>query len=79
MSTHAPAEVHDHQHGNDCGHLSRVHDDHVDYLHDGHAHFAHEDHYDECSRCACANCDDDCTACVCIDCTCAACDHQVAS
>jgi len=78
MSTHTPAEVHIHQHGTDCGHLAVVHNDHIDYLHDGHAHFLHGDHYDECSRCACSNCDDDCVSCVCTNCTCAACDHHAA-
>jgi zinc transport system permease protein len=46
-SAHAHAEVHDHEHGPDCGHEAVAHDDHVDYLHDGHRHAPHEGHYDE--------------------------------
>lgn len=41
------AELHDHEHGPDCGHPAIPHDDHVDYLHDGHLHAPHEGHYDE--------------------------------
>ena len=40
-------EEHTHRHGDDCGHESVQHDDHVDYVHDGHRHSAHDDHYDE--------------------------------
>lgn len=36
-----------HAHGDDCGHETVQHDDHVDYVHDGHRHAVHEDHYDE--------------------------------
>ncbi|MFB9311879.1 metal ABC transporter permease [Nocardioides plantarum] len=40
-------EVHDHDHGPECGHVAVPHDDHVDYVHDGHRHAAHDEHYDE--------------------------------
>jgi hypothetical protein len=40
-------EEHTHVHGDDCGHETVQHDDHVDYVHDGHRHSAHDDHYDE--------------------------------
>jgi zinc transport system permease protein len=39
--------VHDHLHGDDCGHDAVRHGDHVDYLHEGHRHAEHADHYDE--------------------------------
>ncbi|MDP9219345.1 MAG: metal ABC transporter permease, partial [Actinomycetota bacterium] len=45
--THDEAEEHLHRHGEDCGHPSVEHDDHVDYLHHGHRHAAHGAHYDE--------------------------------
>jgi hypothetical protein len=38
---------HDHQHGDDCGHLAVRHDDHTDYVHDGHRHAAHAGHWDD--------------------------------
>lgn len=44
---HRRAEVHDHEHGPGCGHLSVPHGDHVDYVHDGHRHASHEGHWDE--------------------------------
>ncbi|WP_226344188.1 metal ABC transporter permease [Agilicoccus flavus] len=44
---HRPAELHDHEHGPDCGHDAVPHDDHLDYVHDGHRHAHHGDHYDE--------------------------------
>jgi zinc transport system permease protein len=40
-------EDHDHEHGEDCGHLAVPHDDHVDYVHDGHRHAPHGSHSDE--------------------------------
>ena len=40
-------EDHEHQHGDDCGHLAVPHGDHVDYVHDGHRHAPHGSHYDE--------------------------------
>ncbi len=48
-TTHAPAEhtLTDHEHGENCGHETVSHGDHVDYVHDGHRHAAHDDHYDE--------------------------------
>ncbi|MEP6697523.1 MAG: metal ABC transporter permease [Pseudonocardiales bacterium] len=46
-STHDEAEDHLHLHGEDCGHPSLEHDDHLDYLHHGHRHAAHGAHYDE--------------------------------
>ncbi len=45
--THDEAEDHLHRHGDDCGHPSVEHDDHLDYLHDGHRHAVHDAHYDE--------------------------------
>ncbi len=44
---HRRAEVHEHEHGPGCGHLSVPHGDHVDYVHDGHRHAPHEGHWDE--------------------------------
>ncbi|HEU4542165.1 MAG TPA: metal ABC transporter permease [Jiangellaceae bacterium] len=44
---HVAAEVHPHQHGEQCGHPAVEHADHTDYLHDGHLHAAHGRHYDE--------------------------------
>jgi len=44
---HLEAELHEHEHGPDCGHPAIEHDRHVDYLHDGHRHAPHEGHYDE--------------------------------
>jgi zinc transport system permease protein len=44
---HVATEGHPHQHGPDCGHVSVVHDDHVDFIHAGHRHAKHADHYDE--------------------------------
>ena len=44
---HLEAELHEHEHGPDCGHPAIEHDDHVDYLHDGHRHAPHLGHYDE--------------------------------
>lgn len=44
---HVYAELHDHEHGEGCGHPAVKYDDHVDYLHDGHLHAPHGDHYDE--------------------------------
>jgi len=41
------SEGHEHEHGEDCGHLAVPHDDHVDYVHDGHRHAPHGSHYDE--------------------------------
>jgi zinc transport system permease protein len=38
---------HNHQHGDDCGHLAVEHGDHVDYVHGAHRHAAHGEHYDE--------------------------------
>jgi zinc transport system permease protein len=40
-------EDHEHEHGDDCGHLAVPHEDHVDYVHDGHRHAPHGSHYDE--------------------------------
>jgi hypothetical protein len=47
MSAHVTAEVHDHTHGDGCGHEAIAHEDHVDYLHGAHRHALHGDHYDE--------------------------------
>ena len=44
---HLEAELHEHEHGENCGHPALEHDDHVDYLHDGHRHAPHQGHYDE--------------------------------
>lgn len=44
---HVPAERHEHEHDEQCGHPGVPHDDHVDYLHEGHLHARHERHYDE--------------------------------
>lgn len=38
---------HEHQHGENCGHIAIKHGEHVDYLHDGHLHHPHTDHVDE--------------------------------
>jgi zinc transport system permease protein len=43
----AVPEDHQHQHGEDCGHVAVPHGDHVDYVHDGHRHAPHGAHYDE--------------------------------
>lgn len=43
---HDPSD-HPHVHGENCGHETIVHGDHVDYVHDGHRHAEHEGHYDE--------------------------------
>ena len=40
-------ELHNHEHGDDCGHPAVPHEDHIDYIHDGHRHAAHGSHYDE--------------------------------
>jgi zinc transport system permease protein len=40
-------DLHDHLHGDACGHDAVRHGDHVDYLHEGHRHAEHADHYDE--------------------------------
>jgi zinc transport system permease protein len=40
-------DVHEHQHGPECGHAAVPHGDHVDYVHDGHRHVPHGGHYDE--------------------------------
>jgi hypothetical protein len=44
---HATHQNHDHQHGDDCGHLAVRHGDHTDYVHDGHRHAAHAGHWDD--------------------------------
>ncbi len=44
QAEHTKAE---HTHGENCGHNTVEHGDHVDYLHDFHRHAEHEDHYDE--------------------------------
>ena len=44
---HNEAELHQHEHGPNCGHPAIEHEHHVDYLHGGHRHAPHEDHYDE--------------------------------
>ena len=44
--SHRPAD-HDHQHGQDCGHVAVPHGDHVDYVHDGHRHSEHDGHWDD--------------------------------
>ncbi|RYC14598.1 metal ABC transporter permease [Nocardioides zhouii] len=44
---HRSADVHPHEHGEDCGHPAVPHADHVDYVHDGHRHAVHGEHYDE--------------------------------
>jgi zinc transport system permease protein len=43
----AVPERHEHEHGDDCGHVAVTHGDHVDYVHDGHRHAPHGSHYDE--------------------------------
>ena len=43
---HDPSD-HPHVHGENCGHETIAHGDHVDYVHDGHRHAEHEGHYDE--------------------------------
>jgi zinc transport system permease protein len=43
----AVPEDHEHEHGDDCGHVAVPHGDHVDYVHDGHRHAPHGAHYDE--------------------------------
>jgi zinc transport system permease protein len=43
----AVPEEHDHEHGDDCGHVAVPHGDHIDYVHDGHRHASHGAHYDE--------------------------------
>ncbi len=45
--TRPRVDYHPHEHGEDCGHPSVRHDDHVDYLHDGHRHAVHAGHYHE--------------------------------
>ena len=40
---------HDHEHGEDCGHVAVKHGDHIDYEHDGHLHRVHGKHVDECA------------------------------
>lgn len=47
QAEHTKAE---HTHGDNCGHDTMEHGDHVDYLHDGHRHSEHGDHYDECQE-----------------------------
>lgn len=44
---HDAIDEHPHEHGDDCGHESIPHGDHVDYVHDGHRHAPHGVHYDE--------------------------------
>ena len=44
---HNEAELHQHEHGPNCGHPAIEHEHHVDYLHGGHRHAPHHDHYDE--------------------------------
>ncbi|HZX03515.1 zinc transporter permease [Kribbella sp.] len=46
-TTHTEHTGHDHQHGENCGHVAVPHGDHTDYVHDGHLHAAHEGHYDD--------------------------------
>jgi hypothetical protein len=41
-------ELHEHQHGEYCGHKAIKHGNHIDYLHDGHLHRIHGNHIDEC-------------------------------
>ncbi|MBX3472588.1 MAG: hypothetical protein KF878_37530 [Planctomycetes bacterium] len=45
---HHVHDKHEHQHGQNCGHVAVKHGDHTDYLHDGHLHRPHEGHVDEC-------------------------------
>ncbi len=47
MTQHDTHAVHDHKHGENCGHVAIKHEGHVDYLHDGHLHHGHGDHCDE--------------------------------
>lgn len=44
---HAEHDKTEHTHGDDCGHETVQHGDHVDFVHDGHRHAEHGDHYDE--------------------------------
>ena len=37
----------EHEHGDDCGHESEQHGDHVDYMHGGRRHFFHLGHWRE--------------------------------
>jgi hypothetical protein len=46
-TTHEIHGDHTHAHGQDCGHESVQHGDHLDYVHDGHRHAQHDDHVDE--------------------------------
>ena len=40
--------LHEHQHGEYCGHKAIKHGNHIDYVHDGHLHRIHGNHVDEC-------------------------------
>jgi len=42
-----PHDGHSHTHGDDCGHATIPHGEHVDYIHDTHRHAGHEEHWDE--------------------------------
>ncbi|MNY51494.1 hypothetical protein D3C86_1870870 [compost metagenome] len=42
-------ERHEHQHGQNCGHLKVQWADETGYLHDGHLHRQHGEHWDESS------------------------------
>lgn len=44
---HPHSEFHPHEHGENCGHTTVVHGDHLDFVHDGHRHASHGSHYDE--------------------------------
>jgi hypothetical protein len=47
LEDHVTHDVHDHVHGEGCGHEAVSHGDHTDYVHEGHRHAAHGDHWDE--------------------------------
>lgn len=47
MVDHDTHNVHQHAHGEDCGHQVVMHDGHMDYVHDGHLHHVHDAHVDE--------------------------------
>jgi hypothetical protein len=42
-----PHDGHGHTHGDDCGHASIAHGEHMDYIHDTHRHAQHDGHWDE--------------------------------
>jgi len=59
---HHVHNLHEHRHGDDCGHLGIQHDDHVDYVHDAHLHHVHGEHVDEHEIAASQSNPNDCSA-----------------